>query len=251
VNDPVEAALPEFQHIARTLEELAEGAWVQLVGKVEEQLAGVVAAEHALSLLNEHAVELLHAIDQLKTERESATHELQTQVHDLAGASASWQSNVSEAGASVQHAVDGLNGTLAEVARQGTDHIDQFRGLVGERLHASYMDGIKTGETAVTRGVHDAHAEVEQLGAELASKAQAELQHLEQQLKDAFASKLENDARRRMEDQAARLGSEVADNLLLSEASAAITGAVTPILPELIALKGAVGIIKFALHPFG
>lgn len=245
------ASLPDLQPLADDLEELAQGDWVEQLAKVEEQLASVVSAEHALSALTERAAELVQAIEALKAERDAAAQALQTLGHDLAAESANWQSTVKDAGANVQDVCGALKGKLANLTRQGKDHIEQVRGTVAERLQAAHLGRIKDSGTALADSARDARTKVDALGSNLVSQAQGELRQLEQRLKDDLASKIEQQAAQRFASEAERMGGEVANNLVLSQASVAITGAVTPILPQLVALKAAVSVIKLALHPFG
>lgn len=251
MSEDTASSLPDLQPLADGLEELAQGEWVEQLAKVDEQLASVVSAEHALSALKERAAELAQTIEDLKTERDAAAQALQTLGHDLAAESANWQSGVKDAGASVQDACGSLKGKLADLVRQGKDHIEQLRGTAAEQLHAAHLGRIKDSGAALADCTRDARSKVDALGGNLVSRAQGELRQLEQRLKDDLASKIEQQAAQRFASEAGRLGGEVANNLVLSQASVAITGAVTPILPELVALKAAVSVIKLALNPFG
>lgn len=245
------ASLPDLQPLADGLEELAQGDWIEQLSKLDEQLASVVSAEHALSALKERSTELVRAIEDLRAERNAAAQALQTLGHDLAAESANWQSSVKDAGAGVQEACGALKGKLADVTRQGKEHVERLRSTVAERLHAAHLGRVKDSGTALAESVRDARAKVDVLSGDLVSKAQRELGQLEQRLKEDLASKIEQQAAQRFASEAERLGGEVANNLVLSQASVAITGAVTPIMPQLVALKAAVGVIKLALHPFG
>jgi hypothetical protein len=250
MNDETTSPLPDLQPLADSLEDLAQGDWVQHLAKVNEQLAGVVSGEHALSVLKERALELAQGLEDLKTEREVAAHGLQALGHDLAAAAANWQAGLKDAGTALQDSCGTLKSKLADFARQGKDHVDQLRSTVADQLHAAHLGAIKDSGAALADCARDTRSKAEALGGDLVSKAQGELCQLEQHAKDELASRIEQQAAQRFASEAGSLGGEVVDNLVLSQASVAITGAVTPILPELVALKAAVGVIKFALHPF-
>lgn len=245
------SSLPDLQPLADSLEGLAQGDWVQLLTKVDEQLSSVNSAEQALSTLKERAGELLQAVEDLKSEREAATLSIQTMGHDFSAESENWQSTLKEAGSSLQDSSTTLKSKLRDLTRQSTDQIEQVRSSMVEQMHAGHLRKIEESATSVADGVRDARSKADALAGDLVTKAQNELHQLEQRAKDDLTSEIEQQAKQRFATEAGRLGEEVVNNLVLSQASVAITGAVTPILPQLVALKAAVGAIKLALHPFG
>lgn len=244
------SALAELQSLADGLEELTQGDWLDLLGKVGEQLADVTSTEQALSTLKERAGELLQAAESFDAGRDAAARSLQALGHDLSAESESWQSGLNDAGDRLQDASGTLKGVLASHLQQGTDQVDQVRDMLVGQLHVAHLERLREGGSAIAESTRGARAKAEGLGGDLVSKAQDGLRQMEQRLKEDLGSRIEQQAGQRFADEAARLGGEVANNLVLSQASVAITGAVTPILPQLIALKAAVGAIKLALHPF-
>lgn len=208
-----------------------DDATTQALAAVETQLDELAEQVGLLTRAYEGALQTLDTAEQaLDDELEAIRGGLQDRQSSLA------ERGEQFAGTELPGLGDAADERLAQAESRWTQALGEDHG----RLVEAFDDHL--------RGASQA------LGDQLQSRAQALGQDVIGQLGQvgdkaaaAFTQRVAQEAREAGEKLVADMGREISEQMLLSQASLAITGALGPLLPQLVALRVAVGAIKTAL----
>jgi len=175
--------------------------------------------------------ELAEAAEGMRSELDEARQSLQERAGELgdrAGTLA--EADIAEELEAAETALGALDGTLdKEMANAFSATLSRFSDSFGG-AHDALQDGVQ-------RSAAELNTAVAERAERLADNAAARFsQGVEQEARALF---------RQVEQDMCR---EIADNVVLTQASVAIMGAVGPLVPQLVALRAAVSVIKAALQ---
>lgn len=206
-----------------------------------EPAHALAAIETQLQELAEHVGALTQAYDGALQALDESSQALEDELDEL-------RSSVQDHQAALEQRGEQFAGSelpdISDAADEGLSQAEsRWAQLLGDE-HGRLVD-------AFDENLRDASAT---LGEQLQVRSQAlarevadQLEHVGETAAAAFAQRVAQEAREAGEELVKDMGREIAEQMLLSQASIAITGALGPLLPQLVALRMAVGAIKTAL----
>ncbi len=199
------------------------------------------ALNQALMQLRDQLQELLAAHTQAAEQCADAASQLEAEFDDRIDGASDVGERLSSRGE--QFAEDDL-GDCGEELDGAFDDVEE---AVNEQLGSACAELIEDFDTDCAAAHASLGEDLEQRASALAQQIETRMDELRQRAAAQFRESVESGARGVVEEAVARMLEEIATNVVLTQASVAITGAVGPILPQLVALRAAVSAIKAAL----
>jgi hypothetical protein len=202
---------------------------------------GMDALNQALVQLRDQLQDLLAAHTQAGEQCADAASRLEAEFDDRIDGAADVGERLSSRGE--QFAEDDLGDRGDEL----DGAFDDVEEAINEQLGSACADLTDDFEADCTAAYSAVGDDLEQRAGTLAQQIETRMDELRERSAAHFRGSVEAGARDAVRDAVAGMLDEIATNVVLTQASVAITGAVGPILPQLVALRAAVTAIKAAL----
>lgn len=207
----------------------------------ERSATDLASLNQALSHLRDQVQELLAAHMQASESCADAAAQLEAELDDRIQASADVGERLETRGEQFADAGLGDCGDELDGA------FDDFEDAISEQLSGACGELVADFDADCAAAHECAGQDVEQRAGALADEIQRRMDEMRERALAHFKESVESGARRTVEESVARMLEEIATNVALTQASVAVTGAVGPIQPQLVALRAAVSAIKAAL----
>lgn len=206
-----------------------------------EALAAVLAIDAGLGQLRDHLTQMLQTYETSRTALDEAEASLQDELVQQNDAMSEQSNALVERGeALVSNDVSHLSETATDALSAAEKSIEERLGDEHGKVLAGFHDDLEHTQSTLTDAVRESTSA-------LTNDLEQRMQQLGHRAVEECSRRLQDQAHRTMSNIAEDVGEEIATNLLLTQASLAITGALSPVLPQLIALRAIVTPIKTAL----
>jgi DNA anti-recombination protein RmuC len=228
------------------LQEASDAEWIQ------DARGSFDTARESLEAV---AGETREALTSLETQTQSLTQAQNEALESLDGAAEMLVTEITTQRTGLQESASEVAERSAEFAeadldslmQEFQDSLDELTQSLCDSLQEQHRTLLSTCDDDFAAAGTDAAEALTASANTLAQIVRDSLGDLIARLGEGFRERIEAQARATVADVAARMTTEVAANVALTQASVAITGAVSPILPQLIALRAVVSAIKAAL----
>lgn len=245
--DEVEEINARLGALEESLTELAETGWVQALSNLPGQREAIENAQQAVTELNERLQQIVEHTEELVNERQTATGTVDSAGTGLVADFHEWQDELSQADTRLVDRAEQFANDVQQLTASVEEMLGEAKRSLQEKLGEKHSQLVVDVTHMLQSTTSDVSEHMEQAARTLSGRATADLNSLRARLRDELGDRVEREAKNQLTEQTERMSEEVANNLVLGQASVAITSAISPVLPQLVALRAAVGVIKQAL----
>jgi hypothetical protein len=226
----IEPTVQSFKDLTHAFDEETKG----LSDHIDQHRDG----HHAL---HQEMVAFSGEIDQAGSELEHAKEEFLGQVGQMAGELNELAEKVFATSGDLAHSIQE---TQTQVIQKASG---AFKDLLGSHTDSLLPGHFEQTLSHLTHAVSDLGSQCNTVGTEFQHELETLLQHVGEHATHEVQSKVQEKFQKLIHEAVAFLAEQITESITATTAGAAITGAMSPILPELAALKVATEIIKDAI----
>ncbi|MCW3838408.1 hypothetical protein ACFQ1E_20260 [Sphingomonas canadensis] len=244
---------PAIDTVADASDHAAEALGTRLSGVVDTARDAVHGIEQAIAQASEQWNSTLHTAEGATREFSAALAEQTQQVQEalrqldthLQSAEATWSSAHEAVDGLVERFATEIESNFERTLREACDaFLDDLHGPQTEAVERHLSDAREQAESALERMSQVA----EQLLADFEQQVDAAVRDLGQHVSSEVQEKLEAAMQRIIEAAVKRILETILEAVASTQLGAAVTGAMSPVLPELIAIKKLTDVILQAIR---
>lgn len=225
-----EPAIKAFEDLSQAFEEETKG----LTDHVEQH-------RHGHHDLHQEMVAFAGEVEQAGSELDHAKEEFLGQVSQMAGELNELAEKAFATGGELAHSIQDTQAQVIEKASGA------FKDLLGGHIDSLLPGHFDQTLSNLTHAVSDLGGQCNTVGTAFQNELETLLQHVGEFATQEVQNKVQEKFQKLIHEAVTFLAEQIAESIAATTAGAAITGAMSPILPELALLKAATEIIKEAI----
>lgn len=199
---------------------------------------------HGHHALHHGMTEFTHEIGQVDSDMGHAKDEFIGQVSHMASELSQLGEKVFSTGSDLSHSVQDTQTQIIDKAAAG------FKDLLGGHIDTLLPGHFEHTLSNLTHAVSDLGEQCNTIGTSFQSELETLLHHVGEFATQEVHNKVQEKFQKLIHEAVAHLAEQITESIATTAAGAAITGAMSPILPELAVLKAATELIKDAIAAF-